>query len=72
VLVFWVVPVEVWLPRIFSFAGDFIGGELGATISTESGGSTKFAYTPGIGINSLFQIRTIEPSSRYDIVKGDI
>jgi opacity protein-like surface antigen len=67
-----VVPLKVGA-RYFVAENFFIGGEVGAAISTESGGSTKFAYSPGIGIEFPVSDKgAIELSGRYEgWSKGD-
>ncbi|RYD84278.1 MAG: hypothetical protein EOP54_32460, partial [Sphingobacteriales bacterium] len=43
------VPLKAGLKYYFNGAGFYGEGQLGAAISTESGGGTAFAYSPGIG-----------------------
>lgn len=60
------VPVKVGA-RYFVAENFFIGGELGASFSTESGGKTAFAYSPGIGIEfPVADKSAIELGARYE------
>lgn len=60
------VPVKVGA-RYFVAENFFIGGELGASFSTESGGKTAFAYAPGIGIEfPVADKSAIELGARYE------
>ncbi|TWR27051.1 hypothetical protein FPZ42_08440 [Mucilaginibacter achroorhodeus] len=43
------VPLKAGIKYYFNGAGFYGEGQLGAAISTESGGGTAFAYSPGIG-----------------------
>jgi hypothetical protein len=60
------VPVKVGA-RYFVAENFFVGGELGASFSTESGGKTAFAYAPGIGIEfPVADKSAIELGARYE------
>lgn len=60
------IPVKAGA-RYFVAENFFIGGELGAAFSTESGGKTAFAYSPGIGIEfPVSDGGAIELGGRYE------
>jgi len=60
------VPVKVGA-RYFLAENIFVNGELGAAISTESGGSTAFAYSPGVGVEfPVADKSAIELGARYE------
>lgn len=45
----------------------YLGGELGAGISTESGGKTAFAYAPGVGVEfPVADKMSIDLGGRYE------
>ncbi|MEJ2901810.1 outer membrane beta-barrel protein [Pedobacter panaciterrae] len=60
------IPVKAGA-RYFVAENFYIGGELGAAFSTESGGKTAFAYSPGIGIEfPVSDGGAIELGGRYE------
>ncbi|ATP57261.1 hypothetical protein CPT03_12650 [Pedobacter ginsengisoli] len=60
------IPVKAGA-RYFVAENFYIGGELGAAFSTESGGKTGFAYSPGIGIEfPVSDGGAIELGGRYE------
>lgn len=60
------IPVKAGA-RYFVAENFFIGGELGAVFSTESGGGTAFAYSPGIGVEfPVADKSAIELGARYE------
>ncbi|MES2827817.1 MAG: outer membrane beta-barrel protein [Bacteroidota bacterium] len=65
------IPVKAGL-RYFLAENIFVNGEVGASFSTEDGGSTGFAYSPGIGIEfPVADGGTIELGGRYEGWKYD-
>ena len=60
------IPVKA-VARYFVAENFYIGGELGAAFSTESGGKTAFAYSPGIGVEfPVSDGGAIELGGRYE------
>jgi len=60
------VPVKAGL-RYFLAENIYVGGELGAVFSTEDGGGTAFAYSPGVGVEfPVADKSTIELGGRYE------
>lgn len=60
------IPVKAGA-RYFVAENFYIGGELGAAFSTETGGKTAFAYAPGIGIEfPVSDGGAIELGGRYE------
>ncbi|WEK18366.1 MAG: hypothetical protein P0Y49_16370 [Candidatus Pedobacter colombiensis] len=60
------IPVKAGA-RYFFGENFFVGAELGAAFSTETGGSTAFVYSPGIGVNfPVSDKSSIELGGRYE------
>lgn len=60
------IPVKAGA-RYYIAENFFAGGELGAVFSTESGGGTAFAYTPGIGVEfPVADNGAVELGARYE------
>lgn len=65
------IPVKAGA-RFFVAENFYIGGELGASFSTEDNGKTAFAYAPGIGIEfPVADNGAIELGARYEGWKYD-
>lgn len=67
-----VIPVKAGL-RYFLAENIFVNGELGAVFGTEDGFGTRFAYSPGVGVEfPVADKSTIELAARYEgWTKGD-
>jgi len=60
------IPVKVGA-RYFLAENIFVNGELGASFSTEDGGSTGFAYSPGVGVEFPVSDKgAVELGARYE------
>jgi hypothetical protein len=60
------IPVKVGA-RYFVAENFYVNGELGAAFSTETGGSTAFAYSPGLGIEfPVADKSSIDVGARYE------
>lgn len=60
------VPVKVGA-RYFVAENFYVNGEIGAAFSTEKGGSTAFAYSPGLGIEfPVADKSSIDVGARYE------
>jgi len=60
------IPVKAGA-RYFVAENIFINGELGAAFSTEDGGTTAFAYSPGVGVEFPVSDKgAVELGARYE------
>ena len=67
-----VIPLKAGL-RYFIAENIFVNGELGAVFGTEEGFGTRFAYSPGVGVEFPVAYKsTVELGARYEgWSKGD-